>query len=87
MIKLYKIIFFLNLLLFTFSVQGYELPNYRNNSIVLSFGDDLWGKVVENKNYIPKKINIPPVNGIFIFEANFWCLSPVILMKMFFFIN
>ncbi len=53
MIKLYKIIFFLNLLLFTFSVQGYELPNYRNNSIVLSFGDDLWGKVVENKNYIP----------------------------------
>ena len=43
----------------------------------------LWLK----KYNIPKKTNIPPVNGIFIFEANFWCLSPVMFIRIFYFIN
>ena len=32
----------------------------------------------------PKNMNIPPVKGIFEEDANFWCLSPVSLINIFF---
>ena len=46
--------------------------------------ESIWSLIKKRKL---KNIKIPPVKGIFFFEANFWCLSPVSLIKKFFLIK
>ena len=60
-----------------------KIPNIKIKNVKRINDKIFWSK----KYKTPRNKNIPPDKGIFKSEANFWCSSPVKLIKNFFLFN